>query len=416
MPPGVIAMRTESLEKTQLPHQVEANLIRACSVTLVTEDRRAMIRSLAGECRDWGFITELCQTHGVSSLVGSNLEAQAADLVPRQIREIFQARFRANACRNLFLMHELLGLVREFRGNGMEVIPFKGPLLAITAYGNVALREFLDLDFLVQRSNLNRAGQLLSKRGYQAAASKLTEEYTNSQLGCEYVRCDGRVGLELHWTFLQTWLGFNVDLEAIWAAPPRVMVGQVPVCTLPAEIMLLYLCAHGAKHCWNRLCWVVDVAEVLRTRPDLNWQNLLVLAESMGCQRTLFIGLHLAKTQLGASIREWVWTRVLRDRLAVSLARDLSERMLTRRTGSSHIRLGWVRDWFHIRTKERWQEKVLYLWLVARLAFRPSDKDRQWIDLPNWLHWLYPFMRPIRVTWQLLSAFPRGNQEWRAAK
>jgi hypothetical protein len=397
-------------------HQVEADLVKACAATVMAEDRRAIIRSLLGECPDWVYVIEVCQAHGVSSLICFNLEASAPDLVPREIREVLQARFRANACRNLFLTQELLALVQEFRESDIEVIPFKGPLLAITAYGNVALREFLDLDILVQKENLCRARELLAARGYRSPAGQFTDGYLTSQLGCDHIRADGRVALELHWNLLQKWLGFHVDLEAIWAAPRKIKIGRVPVLVLPADITLLHLCAHGAKHCWSRLCWVVDIAEVLRDRPELNWEKLLALAESSGCRRTLFIGLHLSKNLLGASIPEPVWGRIMQDKSAVSLARNLGEQMFIHRNAAAHNRLGWGRDWFHLRTKERWREKGIYLCQMARIALQPSIKDRHWICLPRWLDWLYVVLRPIRVTWQSIPAIPRGHDAFRATK
>jgi len=390
---------------TQAPHQVENSLILACAATVVTEDRRVTLRHLAGECRDWAYVVEACHAHGVSSLVCFTLEANAPDLVPKKIREILQARFKANACRNLFLTQELGSLVRIFRENGIAVIPFKGPLLAITAYDNVALREFLDLDILVQKKDFHRARELLATRGYRpliAHDGPLTESDLKSQLGCNHIRQDGRVLLEMHWSFIQKWLGFHMDLDAIWATTQTVKVGQERVLVLPWDITLLYLCAHGAKHQWSRLCWSVDVAEALRTRSEWDWEALLAQAERSGCQRTLFIGLHLAKTLLKASVPDSVWAAIQRDKVAVSMAVTLEKQMFAARSDSHHAPVGWSKDWFHIRTKERWHEKLVYLGYLASWIFQPSDADRKWIRLPRLLRWLYVFLRPVRVAWQSL--------------
>jgi hypothetical protein len=161
---------------------------------------------------------------------------------------------------------------------------------------------------------------------------------------------------------------------------------------------------------------VVDVAELLRTHTDLKWDALLALAETSGCRRTLFIGLHLAKTLLGASVPEPVWAKVTRDRVAVALAQRLGEKMFVPQNDPFRDRFGWARDCFHIRTKERWREKLGYLCQVVHLALQPSEKDRHWIRLPRWLDWLYVFLRPIRVTWQKLPAAPRDDKGCRGIK
>jgi Uncharacterised nucleotidyltransferase len=393
---------------TEPAHPIENGLILTCAATVMTEDRRATLRHLVGECRDWEYVVETCRAHGISSLICSTLEANTSDLVPKEIQEELQTRFRANARRNLFLTQELLSLVREFGREGIAVIPFKGPLLAITAYGNVALREFLDLDLLVRKEDFDHARELLATWGYGPPANQTVqpaESYFKSQLGCEQIRADGKVGLELHWSFVQTWLGFHVDLETLWAASPQARIGRLTVSILPWEITLLYLCAHGTKHRWSRLSWVVDVAEVLRARSEWNWEALLVLAESSGCRRTLFIGLHLAGALLQARIPKQVQSAIREDKMAVSMAAKLEKQMFAARDASPVTRPGWERDWFHICTKERWRDKFIYLGYLASWTFQPSDKDRKWVALPRGLHWLYLFLRPVRVAWQSLPAF-----------
>lgn len=385
---------------TQLPHRVESDLIMACATTMVTEERRSAIRLLVGECRDWEYFLQACLNHRVSSLICHTLEANAADLVPKQIQEVLRGRFRANACRNLFLTHELLLLIQQFRSNGIEVIPFKGLLLAITSYGNVALREFVDLDILVPKKDFRRACTLMADWGYRSSsdqAGQIAESHFKSQLGLDFFREDGRVTLELHWSFVQAWLGFNADLRTIWARSQPVKVGQVSVLDLPTDVALLYYCAHGAKHRWSRLCWLVDVAEVIRRQTGLNWEALLAQAESSGCQRTLFIGLQLAKNLLGASIPVPVSARIEQDKQALLLAHSIGLQMFTPDKDFVHQQFGWERDWFNIRTKERWREKLIYLSQLVVWFIKPNEKDRTWVHLPRGFHWLYPVIRPIRI-------------------
>ena len=54
-----------------------------------------------------------------------------------------------------------------------------------------------------------------------------------------------------------------------WAAPfsrerlEEVGVAGTTFLTLPADVLLVALCVHGAKHVWERLGWIVDVAELI---------------------------------------------------------------------------------------------------------------------------------------------------------
>jgi hypothetical protein len=275
------------------PLRSEDRLLLACASASVGSGVRESLRLLTRECKDWDYLVETARQHGVTALVSSRLDAAAADLVPRSSLDLLRSRFRANAARNLFLTQELLAIVRDFGAYGIDVIPFKGPVLAITVYGNLALREFLDLDLLVTKEHLERAGQLLAQRGYLQPADQvggLGSGHVESQLGSDFFRQDGRVSVELHWSFLQRWLGFEVELGELWREPARFSVGGTSVLTLPAEITLLYLCAHGTKHRWSRLCWVVDVAQLLHSHPGFGLGPIVTYCQADGLTPDTFHG------------------------------------------------------------------------------------------------------------------------------
>src|SRR5207244_11975507 len=65
------------------------------------------------------------------------------------------------------------------------------------------------------------------------------------------------------------------------ALPISLPLGGTLVRTLSAEHLLLVLCAHGAKHCWERLGWICDVAELLRGTPALDLSGMLAQARSL---------------------------------------------------------------------------------------------------------------------------------------
>jgi hypothetical protein len=44
-------------------------------------------------------------------------------------------------------------------------VPFKGPALAVQAYGDLSLRQYDDLDLLIHEADVPRAYQLLIANG-----------------------------------------------------------------------------------------------------------------------------------------------------------------------------------------------------------------------------------------------------------
>ena len=51
--------------------------------------------------------------------------------------------------------------------NGITAIPYKGPAIALKLYGNVARRQFADLDILVRKHDVWKAGRLIEAEGFE---------------------------------------------------------------------------------------------------------------------------------------------------------------------------------------------------------------------------------------------------------
>src|SRR5262245_34078973 len=102
-------------------------------------------RTSAGEI-DWEYLFQLARRHSIVPLVYVQLEQQAPDLIPQQFLAKLKKHYVENSARNTLLTAELCRLINLFRDEGIEAIPYKGPVLALFAYGNIALRRFVDLD------------------------------------------------------------------------------------------------------------------------------------------------------------------------------------------------------------------------------------------------------------------------------
>ena len=55
-----------------------------------------------------------------------------------------------------------------FASAGVPAMALKGPALAISAYGDLAMRVFADLDFMVRVEDLPRAAAALGRAGYSS--------------------------------------------------------------------------------------------------------------------------------------------------------------------------------------------------------------------------------------------------------
>ena len=128
----------------------EKRLLVCCARTR-NEPRIAQeIRELAAGPLDWDFLLTSAAENSILPLLARQLSAAAADIVPPSQLERLKIGARANAVRCLVLTAELIKITDLFRSQAIQAMPYKGPILAVQAYGDVTLREFDDLDIILR--------------------------------------------------------------------------------------------------------------------------------------------------------------------------------------------------------------------------------------------------------------------------
>ena len=376
----------------------EGELLLCCARICEDSERAARIRALLGREIDWSYLLSTALPHGMMPLLYWHLNATCSDAVPKTAMEQLRGHFHDNTRRNLFLTGELLRLLNLFEAQGISAIPYKGPALAASVYGNIALRNFSDLDVLVHRQVVPRAKELLISSGYQPA-HQLTnaQEAAFLQYECEHLftRDDGASIVELHWEIMPRRLSFPLDTELLWERLGSISFGGKVVPTLSPEDLLLILCAHGSKHLWERLAWICDVTGLIQAHWGMDWEWVVQQADTLGGSRMLSLGLLLARDLLGATLPEEVSQKVQADPVSRSLAADVRERLFSEADGQPGIFEDSMFHPFCLRVRERLRDRVRY---CIRSAMTPGEADWEFLSLPPLFSSLYYVLRPVRLT------------------
>lgn len=377
---------------------VEEEFILCCARAEMTPANRGRMKELAAGGLDWKRVGEMARLHRLRPLLFKHLKSEGvAPLVPPETWTLIQTQALKMAARNLSLTHELGKILAQFRAADIEVIPFKGPVLALRNYRNLGLREFYDMDLLLRREDLLKAKKLLTEQGFTSPwkqNDQWEQQHIDAQLGCDFLSADGRVRLELHWSFLQKWLSYDIDLETLWSRAEKWELAGQPVRIIDRHNLLIYLCAHGAKHHWERLFWIIDIAEMIRTEKGIEWDQLVAEARAQGSWRVLALGLLLARDLLEAPIPENVSAEIAREPKAASIARYIGTWLFNE---ERRLVLGSRPESnFFLRVKERFRDRAAFTTHLLKLAAAPSDKDRAFVKLPPAISFLYPAVRVIR--------------------
>ena len=394
-----------------IPNSLEMQLLFCCARTHLNTKTKQVIRELLQQELDWDYLLPLAAHHGAMPLLSWHLKRIGPDLLSPQILSQLKDCLHRSARRNLFLTGELLNLLALLKEHGIPVIPFKGPVLTTSIYGNMALRQFSDLDLLVDQQNFLKAKDLLLDHGYHATTPWFLNEAQRMSVmqgWGEYSLANQNetVYVDLHKRLVAGYLfSLTADLDYFWNfLEPVTLLGQT-VHSFRAEENLLYLCIHGAKSFWERLIWIVDVAELIQAHDQLDWRRLLEQAKTLGCQRMFLLGCFLAYDVLDIQLPGEILSKVETDPQIKALAGRVYQRL------SGEARYPCQEDYtmasfkFHVQAMERPKDKIRYGWkcLISHTIFplykifRPTAFDRDFYELPPSFYGLYYFIRPFRL-------------------
>ena len=348
---------------------------------------------------DWPRLVATALGHGVMPRLHAALRHSSAD-VPTGTRDELGRHFRDNARANLFRAGELLRLLALFDEDGIQAVPLKGPVLALSISGSLAMRQFTDLDVLVRSEHASRATTLLQSAGYDVRSS--------SETSITAVRTGGPCPavVDLQWSLADARYSFPLDEKEVWRRLVAVPFMNATVLQPALDDQLLILCAHPAKHCWSKLGWVVDLAAFLQAnRERIDWPATLDRAGRVGARRLLLLGIGLTEHLLRLQPPVEVQSSMRREKTVGRLVSEISENLcnpsaaLTRLNGSyGLVEAGLL----YMRTRERMADKVPYVRFFARLfvewcTIAPNERDYGVVTLPPYLHALY-FRDPSGAT------------------
>ena len=357
------------------------------------QDGLTRLRVALSGVEDWDYLFHGALKHGVFPCLYRRLADTCPEAVPPEVLAAWRRLYQVHARRNLRLTSELLKALALLESHGVAALPFKGPVLAQTAYGDPTMRQFADLDILVSRKDMEKVRDLLLAGGYWLH-HPLTgkQERLHLKHSVEFTfENSRRTILDVHWRFVAGYLGGGLDPEEALArrAPLRIL-GKT-VYTLHPEDNLLHVCQDGTLDSWATLSAVSDVAHLIHTQNSWNWPRLLQRAKDARLRRQALLGLSLARKLLGAMVPLEVVEEAEADPIVVALRRWVAQNLWVR-NGED---LGFLEQTsFYLQIQDSFQDKVRHVW--CRLAI-PTLEDWRWVSLPDSLYGLYFVIRPLRL-------------------
>jgi hypothetical protein len=367
----------------------EHELLRLCARRKVAPTDDAAIAALLGRGLDWPYLLRVGARQRVLPFLHECLGATAGVAVPPATLEDLGRALELMQARSRYAARELVRLHRSASDAGIPMLSFKGPVLALTLYGDVGARRFGDLDVLVPPTAVAAAEKRFADLGY---ARKRDYEYeialVNPAIG---------IAVDLHRRLTPPNFPVAIRFARLWERRETVPLEGGCVDTLGAADLAITLCMEVVKDArvgHVTLGKVSDLACLLSRLSETDWALVASESRRVGVKQVLCFAFRLtanvlripAPSPAGIIPRPRRWERFLRE-TEEALFDVSGRRPPTKRHG----------DAFHFHIRERWRDRLRPYVHRARGLVAPTALDRNVLPLPQPLSLLYYLVRPVRL-------------------
>jgi hypothetical protein len=184
----------------------------------------------------------------------------------------------AAAAYDLAQRYEAKKVLNAFAEQQIPVVALKGVVFKQTIYDDSERRPMYDIDVLVRREDIHRAGKVLEHLGYVFLSDgDYNFEFTRDFMG-EIPYKKGSVVIELHWHLVSmSWnrRACHFDLDEMWERAVRIEIMGVPALRLDREDEIIYMCYHLAvpHSLWHK-SGIQDIQRLLRAAQDIDWRAI----------------------------------------------------------------------------------------------------------------------------------------------
>lgn len=270
-------------------------LVELTSPGLEPEDAARMISNAL----PWDAVLKLAAYHGVVPLLHKNLKPVFPQLPPGTGEEL-RRLFLLNARRMLLFTAEIHRIAKAFHDHGIPCIFFKGPVLASLLYGDITLRQSVDIDLLTFPQYYRQATQTMAGLGYvdnreSTLSGRLKAWFPGLMRDLSYFQARKRMMAELHFRLLPGYLLSIQQETSTFYRFTEIEFYGIKVLTLAAAELLFYLCLHGSIHQFDQLIWLADLGHLMSQFDEVAFETLFLKAREMNLERPLVQALLLLK-------------------------------------------------------------------------------------------------------------------------
>jgi hypothetical protein len=267
------------------------------------------------------------------------------------------------------LVAELFRIQEILQGAQILAVVVKGPVLSARAFGDPGTRRYGDIDFLLRNADIARASDALVAVGFEPRipaeairAQKDPGQYMFRRAGTGCL-------IELHTERTLRYFPRPLPIEDFFQRKTTVAIDGrlVPALALEDEFVLIAI--HGAKHFWERLMWISDVAALVDRHSEIDWTRVRQTAAQVGAERMVRVALLLAERLLRVPVPAEMKREVDSDNACLPIVKKIETWLPY--AGQEPPQLV-ERALFRLRIRGHLLDGARYL---TRLSLSPTEED-----------------------------------------
>jgi len=363
------------------------------------------------ESINWNNLFEIAKKNKVRPLLYKGInEAKHEQYIPTDLLTSLKKAVFDISIFNLRQTKELLQLQKLFKESALKVVPYKGSILALEAYGALNLREISDIDLLVNEPDFPTIQQLLLDRNYQTemdVSYEFFKKYNTQyyEYNFDYYKNGQRVfHVEPHWLIgpkrHQIPFGLSDFKELLIS---KKFLNTDFTTFTPEGLLLSTVLHHGGQDSWSSLKQVADLVAIMnKFSSKIDWKSFFILLNDWKVTNLFLLGIGMAKNLFDITLPHFIEQQLKSSNINTSVKNKLiklaSFNKKYKPTNSIFQQI-----WFQVTIRKYWSTKlkVIYYHLIQMIRPNVLDvKGKEGKEIN--MFWL-TLKKPFRLIQQLIK-------------
>lgn len=344
-------------------------------------------------------VIDLAKKNRITKVIEKAINEQKIATTSEQSNKLSLQNKKATV-RMLSFTAEISCICEGFNKQSISVIPLKGPIASKQIYNDFAAKNSRDIDLLIKEEQLELCIAEIEKQGYinsypfHSLSKKQKKAFQRSNNQLAFFHPKKKIQVEIHWRLFANRHYLPLTFDELLKDSSPMVVGKTTVNCLSETHLLLYLCAHGSKHQWSLLYWLIEVA-TLTQKVKYDWEKILKESQGLGVDRPLVQGLILIEKLFNlpapALIQKHYEENEIIQKLVLASQQIIMEEVSFSQKTSVSNYLKILN--YKIKISSNIQYKLAYFKLN-------SINDFELVKLPDSLFFGYFWLRPIFWFWR----------------